>query len=135
MAAMEWTEKFSVGIPTFDRQHKKLFELFNTFYDSIHKQEGRERLAFVIKGLKDYTVQHFKSEEASMKLYHYPKYEAHKKEHDAFVKSVLEFENRFNQGKMILTIEITNFIKDWITKHVMEVDKQYTEHLTARGVQ
>src|SRR5271157_4977354 len=102
---MEWNEQLSVGIPSFDKQHQKLIKLFNDFYDSLHNKDSRERVAFVIKGLKEYTVQHFNSEEAHMKLHNFPGYRTHKQEHDDFVMAVLDFEERFKEGKMILTVE------------------------------
>jgi hemerythrin-like metal-binding protein len=132
--AMEWTENLSVGIPSIDKQHKKLIELFNTFYESIHNKVEKDKMLSVINGLKEYTVQHFKSEEVIMKIHNYPRLNIQIKSHDSFVKSVLDFEERYKQGKLLLTIEIVNFIKDWITKHIMEEDKLYTTFLTQRGV-
>ena len=29
MIVMEWNDSLSVGIPTYDRHHKKLIDLFN----------------------------------------------------------------------------------------------------------
>jgi len=134
MVAMEWTDQLSVGIPSIDKQHQKLIKLFNDFYDSIQKKDSKERIAFVIKGLKDYTVEHFNSEEANMRMYHFPGYIAHKKDHDDFVQAVHDFEDRFHQGKLILTVEITTFIREWITKHIMDIDKQYTAFFIQKGL-
>ena len=134
MAAMEWNENLSVGISTFDTQHKKLIDLFNAFFTSIQNKEGKERMGKVINGLKQYTVEHFKSEEDKMVLYKYPAYISHKKDHDDFVKAVVDFENRFKQGKMVLTIELTNFIRDWISDHIMKIDKQYTDFFVQKGL-
>ncbi len=134
MNAMNWSEDLSVGISSFDNQHKKLIELYNTFHDSVVKKEGKEKIMMVIKGLKDYTVYHFKDEEKWMKLYHFRDYESHKLDHEKFVNAVLDLEKRYNNGRMILSIEIINFIRDWITNHILNIDKQYTEFLTHHGV-
>jgi hemerythrin-like metal-binding protein len=134
MLGMEWNDNLSVGVETFDKQHKKLIDLFNAFFASIQNKEGKERMEKVINGLKQYTVEHFKSEEDKMVLYKFPGYISHKKDHDDFVKAVIDFENRFKQGKMVLTIELTNFIKDWISDHIMKIDKQYTDFFVQKGV-
>ncbi len=134
MIAIEWNDSYSVGIATYDRQHKKLFDLFNAFFKGIENKEGKERMEQVINGLKQYAVEHFKAEEANMVLYNYPGYGSHKKQHDEFVKTVVDFESRFKQGRMVLTIEVTHFMRDWITDHIMKVDKQYTNFFVQRGV-
>jgi hemerythrin-like metal-binding protein len=134
MAALDWNTNLSVGISSFDNQHKKLIELYNNFYDSVVKKESKEKMSLVIKGLKDYTVYHFTDEEKWMKLYHFPDFESHKEDHDKFVNAVLDLEKRYSNGRMILSIEIINFIRDWITKHIVTIDKQYTEFLTKHGV-
>ena len=134
MGAMAWNESLSVGISGFDMEHKRLIQLFNDFHESISNKDSKEKMVMVIKGLKEYTVYHFRDEEGKMKLHNFPGYLAHKEEHDKFVKAVLDLEERFQKGKMILTIEIINFIRDWITKHILTIDKQYTKFLNAKGV-
>ena len=131
---MEWNDSLSVGIPTYDRHHKKLIDLFNAFFTSIQNKEGKEKIEQVILGLKQYAVEHFKSEEANMILYNFPGYPSHKKEHDDFINTVIDFEKRYKEGKMLLTIEITHFMRDWITDHIKKVDKQYTSFFSQRGV-
>ena len=133
MIAMAWDEKYSVGIKSIDNEHKKLIDVYNAFYESIVKKEGKEKMGLTIKGLKDYTVYHFTNEEKLMQLYQYPGLELHKKEHDNFIKVVLDFENRYSKEKMILGVEITNFIREWIVKHIMETDKLYTQFLIEKG--
>jgi|SRR5208283_3182348 len=134
MALVEWTQKLSVGIPSIDKQHQKLIELLNAFFVSVQNKDGKGKIATVIKGLKDYTIEHFNSEEAVMRIHKYPGLEVQVREHESFVKTVQDFEDRFNKGKLILTLEITNFIRDWITNHIMNVDKQYSDFLAQRGV-
>ena len=131
---MKWSEELSVKIVSIDNQHKKLIEIFNNFTDSINKNSSRERVLEAIKGLKDYTVYHFSAEEKLMITHKYPGYDLHKKEHDSFVKTVQDYEDRFNKGKLLLTVEISNFINNWICKHIMNVDGQYSEFLISKGV-
>jgi hemerythrin len=54
----------------------------------------------LIKGMKDYTVEHFTTEKMYMKRHNFTDYASHKKEHDAFVAKVSEVERRFNRGRV-----------------------------------
>lgn len=134
MSYLRWTEELAVGINAFDEEHKILFEMINDFYNNLKNQSNKENISALISEIKDYTENHFKHEETIMLRYHYPDYELHKKEHETLSLKVEELENKLNRGKLILTFEITNSLKDWITNHVDKVDKQYTEFLVEKGI-
>jgi hemerythrin len=42
---------------------------------------------------------------------------------------VVDIIKKFDEGKRVPLISLTNFIKDWILTHIAIVDKQYFEHL------
>lgn len=134
MAAINWDESLSVGIVSIDNQHKKLLDLINSFYENIYQGSIKEKLVELINEMKLYTVFHFNSEERQMKLCNYPDFENHKKEHDKFIAAVEDFEARYKNGKLLLTIEITNFIKEWITNHIMGTDQRYSDLLISKGI-
>jgi hemerythrin len=134
MAAIDWNENLSVRIDSIDFQHKKLIDLINSFYDHINQGSQKEKMLELIKSLKDYTVFHFSIEEKYMKQINYPGYMNHKFEHDKFIGTVQNFEDRYKNGKLLLTVEITNFIKDWISKHIMGTDKKYSDFFIKNGV-
>lgn len=134
MSFLSWTKDLSVNIDSIDNQHKKLIELISDFYDNIQKRSNDENIAKLIKGMKDYTIMHFSSEEKYMKQYNYPDYETHKKEHDAFIAKVMEIEEKFNSGKLMVSFEITTFLKGWIKKHILEIDKKYSEYFIQHGI-
>jgi hemerythrin len=134
MAAINWNETLSVKIDSIDLQHKKLIDLINSFYDHINQGSQKDKMLELIKALKDYTVFHFSTEEKYMKQTNFPDFKNHKAEHDKFVSTVLNFEERYKNGKLLLTIEITNFIKEWISKHIMGTDKKYTDFFIKNGI-
>jgi len=134
METIKWDDSLSVHIETIDYQHKKLVELINEFYEHIQKGSQKEKMQEVITALKKYTLFHFTTEEKLMTQHHYEGLVVHKKEHEAFVAKVLDFETRYNAGKMILSVEITNFLKNWVVNHIMGTDKKYSSFLTSKGV-
>ena len=70
-----------------------------------------------------------------MKLHAYPNFTAHKAEHDALTKQVLEVQAKFRAGATAaLSVEVMNFLKNWLIKHIMGTDKSYGPHLNGKGV-
>jgi hemerythrin-like metal-binding protein len=134
MAAINWDENMSVKIDVIDEQHKKLISLINSFYDGLNSKKNSEKILEMIKGMKDYTIFHFSAEEKLLKQYGYPDYQNHHEAHQKFIESVKNFEERYRTGKFLLSLEVTNFIKDWIVNHIMGTDKQYAAFLIKSGV-
>ena len=135
MVFMEWTENFSVKVPLIDEQHKKLFGLINDFYSGFkEKSIFKERMTELIKGLKDYTLYHFSTEEKYMEMYNFPGYKNHKKEHEIFIEKIADISERYESGQLVVSLEITNFIKDWLTNHILGTDKKYSSLFVEKGV-
>jgi hemerythrin len=135
MAFLEWEENLSVGIKSIDKQHKKLIQIINDFYDNLQKESPEEILLNIIERLKEYTVYHFETEENLFEKYNFDGYDEHKKEHGEFVAKIEDFHERFKNGKMLMALEVVNFIKLWIFKHIMGTDKKYTAFLIEKGVE
>jgi hemerythrin-like metal-binding protein len=134
MSLIKWNDTLSVGVQSIDKQHQKLVDLVNDFYDGFNQGSPQEKISELLLGMKNYTVMHFTTEEKIMRETNFPGYSKHKEDHDKFVETVLDLEKRFNSGKLIITFEITNFLKKWITDHIKVVDKEYTEHFQSKGV-
>jgi hemerythrin len=134
MAAINWDENLSVKIDSIDLQHKKLIDMINSFYENINQDTQKVEMLELINSLKEYTVFHFSTEEKYMQQTNFPDFENHKSEHDKFVATVLDFEERFKNGKFLLTFEVTNFIKEWVAKHIMGADKKYTDYFIKNGI-
>ncbi|ACF13074.1 hemerythrin-like metal-binding protein [Chloroherpeton thalassium ATCC 35110] len=133
MPFIEWSESLSVGVKSIDEEHEQLILLLNDFYQNIYQASPYEKLIKLIVGLKDYTITHFAHEEKIMERYGYPNLPMHKKEHEKFIRTVEEFEARYTSGRLLLTLEVTGFIKHWIIAHIMGTDKLYSDFLIEKG--
>ena len=129
MTLVSWNDSLSVNIESIDKEHRKLIDMLNEFYDNIVSKSNKENISELIKKMKDYTVFHFINEERQLRQHNYPKFEEHKAEHQKFIDKVTEMENRFNEGKLILSLEVTTFLKDWLQHHIMVIDKKYSNFL------
>ncbi len=130
MALLNWDKSYSVKVDKMDEQHQRLFDMINDFYDKIGSQSQKELIIELIKGMKEYTIFHFADEERLMTQHNYPLIEQHKKEHRDFVEKVTEVETKLKEGKMVISIEITNFLKDWIKNHIHNSDQKYSQYVT-----
>ena len=130
---VEWSDELSVGIEEIDEQHKVLVGLVNQMHDAIHRRHGSEMVQGVLAQLADYTRIHFAVEESLMRILNYPGYEAHKAQHEELVGHMLELQEKVAVGKTAIGFELMHFLKVWLTKHIMDDDKQYSAHFISAG--
>lgn len=129
MAFINWEDKYSVGVPSVDTQHKKLIQFTNDLHDAMSQGKGKEVIGRTLDSLVEYTKTHFQDEEKLMEKYKYPLLSAHHLEHMGFVKKVLEFQNQFAAGTATLTVPLMTFLKDWLINHILKTDKQYAPYI------
>ena len=134
MALLTWDSKYSVNIGEIDAQHRKLFDLVNNLHDAMKSGQGKNVMGKILSELVDYTVYHFRTEEDLFQKHGYPGYLNHKKEHDDLTKQVLDLKGRSDKGEMIVTVEVMNFLKNWLNNHILGTDKKYSQFLNGKGV-
>ena len=134
MALIIWNDNLSVKIAEIDQQHKKLIAIINDLSAAMKKGKGKDVIGKIVSSLISYTATHFKTEEKFFTAYRYPDTESHKKEHAAFVEKVTNFKDDLEKGKLSLTIEVINFLSDWLKNHIMGTDKKYSTFFNEKGL-
>lgn len=146
MKYMEWESRFSMNIPSIDKQHKKLVEMINQLHEVLQPNTEKDVLkamvddlskqASVINGLMNYVVTHFKYEEECLRKHNYPyrKYEKHKKQHEYFTAKVRVYRSHFDKGTAVDANEMMDYLKDWLRKHILKTDKKYVRFLEDKGL-
>ncbi len=143
MGFFEWDPKLSVGIAEIDQQHKKLIGLISILNEGMRPSEDdmlRSAVkeltaqASVINEMVDYSKYHFSTEEKYMRKYAYPDYEEHKSEHESFIREVQIFKNDFDNGKVVLSTQIMEFLKKWLSNHILSTDKKYEPFFRGKGL-
>lgn len=129
-----WDDKYSVSIKEMDDHHKKLVALINDLHNAMKAGKSKEVMAEILNKLIDYTGFHFAAEEKYFKLYNYPDAEAHKAQHQQFVAKVSNFKTDFTVGKVMLSMEVMDFLKNWLIQHISQTDKKYGPFLKEKGV-
>jgi hemerythrin len=120
-----WNDTYSVGVPQMDDQHKKLFVLMNNLHEAMAQRKAADVMGPILKALADYAVLHFQAEEAMLAAADSELLGEQKAAHQAFVKKVQDFRARFDQGQVGLSLEMMNFLKDWLVRHIQQNDQKY----------
>lgn len=134
MALFTWRDEYSVNVKEIDDQHKQLVSMVNELHEAMMQQRAKDVLGGLLNKLVSYCASHFAAEEKLMQNSGYPDYAAHKAKHDKMTSKVLALQNDLKAGKMNLTIEVSQFLKDWLDKHILGTDKKYSAHLNAKGI-
>lgn len=124
MPMLEWNNKLSINVIEVDEQHRKLVDMVNELYDSMISENSHETLLKIVTNMREYTVFHFDTEEKLMTQYDYSEIESHKSEHRDFVKKVEQVEEDCKNGKISLSMDILNFLSEWLVTHINGTDKE-----------
>jgi len=129
MSLFQWNDSFSVGNGEIDGQHKKLFQLADRFHAAMTGGQGKKALQQTLADLIEYTKQHFASEENLMQKTSYPGYRQHKAEHDALTRKVAQFRDDLAANRVVVTIDVLQFLRDWLVNHIGQMDKKIGEYV------
>ncbi len=134
MPFFPWTDEFLIGIGTIDEQHRRLVDTTNRLAEEFDKPEpDREVIGEILEGLLADAMNHFIFEEELFQRFGYPQAAAHKSEHDGFSGDVLNLLERFEGGANV-EHDALNLLKDWLSHHILIVDKAYAPFLKEKGV-
>jgi len=103
--------------------------LINQLHKAMKLKKGSKKAGAILKDLADYTVYHFGFEKELFEKYAYPETQQHLKIHKDLVDNVIEFKTQFDEGKASLTMDLMNFLTDWLKNHIMKTDRDYAPFL------
>jgi len=133
MAFMPWSDDYLVGIAAIDQDHKTLFLLVNRLHQRIEKGEDEYAIAEALAGLVDYIDTHFAREERYMEECGYPDLVRHARKHRDLARTVHSLKTMFDDDPPALASdEILEFLRDWLTNHILKSDMDYVPYVTGR---
>jgi hemerythrin len=134
MPQFNWDNSYSVKVKRFDGDHQQLFRILNELYAAMAAGQGQTVIQRVLLQLLQYTEKHFSAEEAVMKSAGYPQLQAQIDQHRKFTTKIKEISDKCKAGSIGLTVEVFDFLTDWLKQHIVGMDKQYSEFLNAKGI-
>ena len=121
----QWHPGYSVFVKELDDHHKELINLLNELYDAYLQNSHKEKVGDIISRLFDYTTIHFAAEESYFVKFEYEQTSQHKKEHQQFLDKIKTFQADYSKNSTVLTLQIINFLHEWIHHHIMNTDRNY----------
>ncbi|MCB9557612.1 MAG: bacteriohemerythrin [Deltaproteobacteria bacterium] len=134
MAFIQWSDDLSVGVSKIDQQHRELVRMVNQLHDAMSQGKSKDVLGGLLEELAGYTVQHFQTEEQLFDTHSFPAAEAHKKAHAELTQEVVSFKQRFDKGEVMLSVQLMNFLKNWLVDHIQGDDMNAGDFLASRGM-
>lgn len=127
-----WSDEFNLGMPEIDAQHSVLIDLINQVWVAVIKKPDREEALRIFGELEKYTITHFTAEEIFMREMDYNKFTEHKAAHEQFIARIAQEKTKIFAGHAI-TLEILQFLKDWLINHILVSDKEYSREYKKRS--
>lgn len=144
MTFFPWSIRYNVGVPAIDEQHMRLVDLINALHEAAtwnneHNTipstiDELETMDEVLVALIDYTSSHFSFEERCMVQHSYPDYEEHKHAHTEFIRRIRQYRRDFDNGSALRSSEMMRFLRDWLTTHILGLDKKLAVFLNEKAV-
>ena len=130
----EWTPAIAIGHPAIDADHRQLVDIVNQLHGAIVADTGRQIIGTVLSDLADYGNHHFRREEQYMRRIRYPGYLEHKLLHEALFDRLSSLILRFEQGEAEVTLETLEFLRHWLTSHIMTEDRKLADMIVCQRI-
>jgi len=130
MDLLRWGMQYSVKVPEIDEQHMKIFEIINRLIGMKNKRAVyRDDIYIVLKEMLDYSRHHFHFEDTFIHQGIYIGKGRHIGEHEKYIDALSKFVERFEDEKEDLFNDITTFLIEWWTTHILGIDKALGKHI------
>jgi hemerythrin-like metal-binding protein len=121
-----WKPYYSVGDPALDAEHRQILGFIDELYEAMAAGQHSTKTIVLLDQLVQYTMTHFQHEERIMRECDYPQLPAHRAEHERMKQRTLDLRTNVD---LATTRDFLQFLKDWWTNHIQDVDKAYSPYL------
>jgi hemerythrin len=123
---IKWNLNLATGNSDIDSHHMELFRRFGNLIDACNQGKGKEEVCSLLQFLGVYVMTHFAAEEELMQRHNYPRYQAHREEHEGFIRDLNSLEEQLRQeGATIdLVIQTNQTMISWLINHISDTDKE-----------
>jgi hemerythrin len=129
----QWTKDYAVGVRQIDTEHQRLFALAESLHQAMLAGHGKAVLQNLLAGLAAYTCVHFAHEEQLMQRIGYPGYTQHRLQHETLRSKVQAMQDRAASGENTMTIEVMQFLMEWLKDHITTSDCQIAGYMKKSG--
>jgi len=129
---IEWDDRYKLGVPAMDADHKALAECLNLFLSRAAEGSSGSELAGLMNDLVRKTHDHFVREEVLLDRIDYPYLARHRTEHDRLLSLMRNYQVGLEKGGtpvVNVTDETVEFLSNWLLQHIEEEDRHYKPYV------
>jgi hemerythrin len=131
---IRWKEDFNLNIKVMDQQHRKLVDMINVLYNAFMNAEDDKVIEQTLQDVMEYAFIHLRQEERYFEQCNYEDAPEHIACHQSFVQKAEEFREKYMMNSSVLTQEVLEFLRDWLTNHILHMDKKYANSFRDAGI-
>lgn len=124
-----WNKSNAIGIKAIDLQHQNFFAIINKIFALNQKKNiSQENLSNLVYQLAGYAMFHFSAEEKYCAESGYPGIKQQILAHQKYQQVIATFMQKMQNPRTNLerlAEEIANFSVNWLTHHILGLDKQF----------
>ncbi|MDR0668781.1 MAG: bacteriohemerythrin [Treponema sp.] len=128
---VQWDDRYLTGIQLFDDQHRELIRFTDDLFKACQAGDTQASETFkkTAHAAVEYVKYHFTAEEKMFDNIKYPLAAEHKKQHEVFIKRVLDNVQKFESGGKFVPLAFAQFLREWIFTHIAGHDRQYADFI------
>lgn len=136
---MLWKEKYALGDPLIDAQHRELFQRVDAFMGTVRSslpwEDKVQKVNETLEFMSAYVVEHFRDEEAYQQAIAYPGYEAHSRKHADMIAYVQQVSAEYAESGCSerLMQQFAGKLLSWLINHVAAEDQRIAAHAREKG--
>ncbi|MDA7817477.1 bacteriohemerythrin [Sulfurimonas sp.] len=125
MHDLDWKERYAIGHPLIDNEHKHLFEIAMKAFKPVAPELRKEKIKDAIVELKEYMKIHFKHEESFMRVIEYPNTNQHINIHQIIIDNMKVMLNKLpNSNIKEFEKDLAYFIESSLISHIIDEDRK-----------
>jgi len=123
---MMWKDEYAVGIQEIDNQHKTLLAFITEFEKAVEGRAHWNSVQPLIARAREFVRFHFAVEESLMQIVDYPRFVAHRAEHQYVLEqfAILEQQVLRQETKG----ELLPLVHSWLFRHIIDSDKPFARY-------
>lgn len=131
VVSFAWSKELETGNAQIDEEHQELLRAVNQLLEACATGKGETELSNTLDFLMQYTMTHFRHEEALQVQYGYPDYSNHKRFHETFFKVVenLVASLKTEGATPRLMEDMNKRLVGWLLNHIKTEDVKVAKHI------
>jgi hemerythrin len=123
---MMWKDEYAVGIQEIDDQHKTLLEFLAEFEKAVEGRAHWNTVQPLIARAREFVKFHFAVEESLMQIVGYPRFVAHRAEHQYVLEQFEILERRILPEEV--KGELLPLVHAWLFRHIIDSDTPFARY-------